>query len=96
MQRIQEVRGIAVGFFFGALAGKSTNPIRQFSAIYVGNGGPMIRGLIPVVHELDSWTIGKRDRVVARANGGQACVALERPSVILEGRWYYGCFRFAK
>jgi len=23
-------------------------------------------------------------------NGGQACVALERPSVILNGRWYKG------
>ena len=44
--------------------------------------------VIPVAHEFDSWATGKRDRAprpsARRAQwGAKACVALERPSLIL-------------
>ena len=44
-------------------------------------------GLIPRVLELDSWTRGPA-RPRARSEARIACVARERPSVILNDRWY--------
>ena len=45
-----------------------------------------IIGLIPRVHELDSWTLGKRARSEART----ARVATERnTAVMIDDHWYY-------
>ena len=40
-----------------------------------------------MVLEFDSWTVGKRHRA-PHLYGALACVALERPSLIVNERWY--------